>query len=70
MKTKSLAELTGMLEKNNLVLLGGGSFLDASNNTPFSTGTEGQLNGLLLDTCIEEAIEKRQLPAKQGCGRY
>ena len=60
MKTKSLAELIGMLEKNNLFLLGRGSFLDASNNTSFSTGTEGQLNGLSLDTCTEEATEKNK----------
>lgn len=66
MRTRSLAKLTGMLEKNNLLQLGRGSFLDASNNTPFSAGTEGQLNG----TCIEEAVEKNQIPAKQECGRY
>lgn len=59
-----------MLEKKSLFLSGRGSFIDASNNTAFSAGTEGQLNGLPLDTCPEEAIEKNQIPAWQGCGRY
>lgn len=56
MKTKSLAQLMGMLGKTSLFLLGRESFLDACNNTSLS---EGQLNGLSLDMCIEEAIEKK-----------
>lgn len=47
-----------MLEKNNLFLLGRGRFVYASNNTPFSAGTEGQPDGLSLDTYTGEATEK------------
>lgn len=61
-KTHSLAKMIGILEKNNLFLLGRGrgSFLDASNKPSFSAGTEGQLNDLSLDTCTEEALEKNK----------
>ena len=57
MKTKSVAELIGMLEKN-IFLFVRGSLLDASNNKSFSAGTEGQLGGLSLEKCTEESIEK------------
>lgn len=56
----------GHVRKKHLLRLGGGSFLDASNNSLFSAGTEGQLNGM----CTEEAVEKKQIPAKQECGKY
>lgn len=57
-----------MLSKNNLSLLETGSFLNASNNTPFSGGTEGQLN---MCICVQRRLLKRkQIHAERGCGRH
>lgn len=44
--------------KEQSFLMGRGSFLGASNSSSFSAGTEGQLNGLSVHTCIEQAVEK------------
>lgn len=67
MKSTSLAE---HVREEQSSPVGKGRFVHASNNKPFSAGTRGQLHGLSLDTGTDEATEKNQIPARQGCGRY
>lgn len=67
MKSTNLAEHVREVQSS---LVGNGRFVHASNNKPFSAGTKGQLHGLSLNTGTEEATEKNQIPARQGCGSF